>query len=286
MTPIDSAMLLKIAPAGAAKQRAIIAGIGQTIQASMTRYMIRTFLREAHFLAQICHESDGFNTLEEYASGAAYEGRTDLGNVIAGDGKRYKGRGLIQLTGRANYKKYGAILGLALEAQPELAVLPENAVLIACEYWKSRHINMFCDKDDLKAVTRRVNGGLNGLASRATYLRRAEAALGGKQENLVANVPSQEPVTQVAATAASSPFHTGAPALAPLHQGASGAAVSRLQRMLSDRGFSVMPDGEFGPPTVAAVLAFQEETGTKMDGIVGRQTWHALAAHAPPVYFA
>lgn len=143
------------------------------------RLQITTLNREAHFLAQMCHESDAFSTRHEYASGEAYEGRADRGNTEPGDGARFKGRGLIQLTGRSNYRQFGKLLKLDLEDDPELATVPANAVLIACEFWRQHHLNHLCDIDDLKRITRRVNGGLNGLTQRWHYLVRARIALVG-----------------------------------------------------------------------------------------------------------
>jgi putative chitinase len=136
-----------------------------------------TPLRTAHFLAQLAHESGGWRYSEEIASGDAYEGRKELGNVNPGDGRRYKGRGVIQLTGRANYARYGAALGLRLEQQPGLAALPEVAYRVAAFYWLDRNINADADRDDLKAVTRAINGGTNGLDDRRRYLQRAKEAL-------------------------------------------------------------------------------------------------------------
>ncbi len=81
-------------------------------------------LRLIHFLAQLAHETGNFRYMEEIASGAAYEGRKDLGNTQAGDGKRFKGRGPIQLTGRANHRKYGQQLGIDFENNPEIVALP------------------------------------------------------------------------------------------------------------------------------------------------------------------
>jgi putative chitinase len=104
-------------------------------------------LRDRHpaahcaLLAQTCHESAGFRTTEEFASGQAYEGRKDLGNTHTGDGVRYKGRGLLQLTGRANYREMGQRLGLPLEDQPELAAEPVLSLKIACEFWRRKAIN-------------------------------------------------------------------------------------------------------------------------------------------------
>lgn len=134
-------------------------------------------LRMQHFLAQAAHETDGFRVLEEYASGAAYEGRKDLGNVRAGDGKTYKGRGIFMLTGRANYAAYGKRLGLSLEANPHMAANPEISVRIACEYWKAKGLNQWADRDDIREITRRINGGYNGLKDRQTYLDRARKAI-------------------------------------------------------------------------------------------------------------
>lgn len=133
-------------------------------------YGLTTKSRIVHFLAQIAHESAHFQTVEEYASGAAYEGRKDLGNTKKGDGKRYKGRGYIQLTGRANYATYGRILGLDLINNPELAEVPLNALRIALEYWKAKKLNQYADKDDIRTITRRINGGENGLQDRKNYL--------------------------------------------------------------------------------------------------------------------
>ena len=162
-------------------QREIIDNISETISDTADDYGISTFLRRAHFIAQICAESDGFCTMHEYASGKEYEGRKTLGNTQPGDGVRYKGRGLIQLTGRANYRDVGKALGLKLEEQPELAGDPAVAVKVACEFWKRKHINHAADHDDVVHVTRLVNGGLNGLAQRKAYLARAKSALNAEQ---------------------------------------------------------------------------------------------------------
>ena len=159
-------------------QRRILAAVGPALDAEMARHEITLPLRIAHFLGQLAHESDGFATCEEYASGAAYEGRRDLGNVAPGDGRRFKGRGLIQLTGRANYRTYGALAGVDLVARPALAADPPLAARIACLYWARRGLNRLADADDLVAITRAINGGTNGLESRRRYVARAKAMLG------------------------------------------------------------------------------------------------------------
>lgn len=121
---------------------------------------------QAQFLAQLSHESDGFKTLEEYATGEDYEGSKVLGNTEPGDGKRFKGRGFIQLTGRWNYKHYGDKIGVDLIKNPELAADPDIAAKIAAQYWKDRVRPKVQDFSDTKAVTKAINGGYNGLEDR------------------------------------------------------------------------------------------------------------------------
>ena len=134
-------------------------------------------LRRAHFLAQVGHESAELLYVEEIANGDAYEGRVDLGNTQPGDGRRFKGRGLIQLTGRANYRDYGATIGVDLEVNDNwkrVSTDPALTVDVAGWFWKNNRINDLADKDDVRLVTRRVNGGLNGLADRTRQLGRAK----------------------------------------------------------------------------------------------------------------
>lgn len=181
MTRNAAELLHIVAPdytgANAANQAAIIAAIAPDFERVLAEYQISTPLRMAHFLAQIAHESAGLVTTVEFASGKAYEGRKDLGNVNRGDGVRYKGRGLLQLTGRANYQRLGGLLGLDLVGKPDLAAEPLTSLRIACVYWTDRKINPLCDADDLIAVTKKVNGGLNGLEDRHQYLQRAKTAI-------------------------------------------------------------------------------------------------------------
>lgn len=130
--------------------------------------------RRQMFLAQIAHESDGFRTTREYASGRAYEGRQDLGNTEEGDGIRFRGRGLIQLTGRANYKAFAHWSGVEVEDEPELLEEFPLALEAAVWYWDSRDLNTLADKGDFERITRKINGGLNGLEDRQRYLERAQ----------------------------------------------------------------------------------------------------------------
>lgn len=139
---------------------------------------ITTNLRMAAFLAQLSHESADLRYMEEIASGAAYEGRKDLGNVNPGDGKRYKGRGPIQLTGRANYQVYGDLLDLDLVNAPEQAATPEVGFKIAALYWHIKKLNALADVGDMTTITKRINGGVNGLEDRMRRYELAKSILG------------------------------------------------------------------------------------------------------------
>ena len=137
--------------------------------------------RAAMFAAQLGHESVGLRYMEEIASGAAYEGRRDLGNVHPGDGTRYKGRGPIQLTGRNNYRaftRWAREMGHTthdFEAEPWRVSEPHWGFLAASWYWvvARPQINNLADRRDLEGVTRAINGGLNGLADRRARYQRA-----------------------------------------------------------------------------------------------------------------
>jgi len=139
---------------------------------------INTPKRQAAFLAQLAHESGELKYFQELASGKAYEGRKDLGNTQPGDGVKYKGRGPIQLTGRANYAAAGKALGLDLVNHPELAATPEVGFRVATWFWNSRNLNGYADSGNFDAITKSINGGLNGKASRDAYYKKALGALG------------------------------------------------------------------------------------------------------------
>jgi putative chitinase len=154
------------------------------------KYNINTPIRQLCFLAQVGHESGGLYYTEEIASGAAYEGRADLGNTVSGDGKRFKGRGLIQITGRSNYTKLKNAFGVDLIGTPNLlgginvkkctGVQLKNAALSAGWFWDSKKLNDLADKIDITKklsagsanrtnfikITRLINGGENGLEDR------------------------------------------------------------------------------------------------------------------------
>lgn len=147
--------------------------------AAMAEFGIDTPLRQAAYLAQIAHESGSLRYVQEIASGEAYEGRKDLGNTQPGDGPRYKGRGLIQITGRANYKQCSqALFGDdRLLEMPSLLEETTEACRSAAWYWHSRSLNTLADTGAFRAITRIINGGFNGYADRLAYYERAKAVL-------------------------------------------------------------------------------------------------------------
>ncbi len=147
---------------------------------AMAEFGIDTSAREAAFLAQIAHESGSLHYVREIADGNAYEGRTDLGNVEPGDGVRFKGRGLIQITGRANYKACSkALYGdeEVLVINPELLEHVVPACRSAAWFWWARGLNSMADADDFKKITRVINGGFHGYDERLTYYQRARTVL-------------------------------------------------------------------------------------------------------------
>lgn len=150
------------------------------LQKYQEEFSINTPVRVCHYLAQVMHESGELKYTEELASGSAYEGRKDLGNTAPGDGKKYKGRGLIQLTGKFNYAKYMAYCGFDVVSKPQLLSQPLGATRSSMWFWKTHGLNELADIEKgrnteavLRLCTKRVNGGFNGLAMRRVYLNRA-----------------------------------------------------------------------------------------------------------------
>ena len=180
---LTEAQLRRIMPNLAlAKCQALLPHLNQ----AMREYEVNTLLRTAAFVAQLAHESGEFRYMEELwgptPAQRRYEPVCDLaarlGNTEAGDGRRFKGRGPIQITGRFNYTKYGGLLGLDLAATPELAATPAIAFATAGLFWKSNGLNPLADAQRFEAMTRRINGGVNGLADRQKYYARALQVLG------------------------------------------------------------------------------------------------------------
>lgn len=159
---------------------------------------IDTLQEIRHILAQLAHESDSFNAMEEYASGSAYEGRKDLGNKQAGDGVKFKGRGPIMVTGRRNYSLMGVKAGAPLKFidNPKLLATPEWGIWSACIFWTENGLLNISNLDDtfkvpykkrndnneleiihippVEYISRKINGGVNGLSERIKFYERAK----------------------------------------------------------------------------------------------------------------
>ena len=153
----------------------------QALTQAMEVHNINTPERQAAFLAQIGHESGRLKYVRELwgptPAQSRYEGRADLGNTVPGDGFKYRGRGLIQTTGRDNYLATGMALGLDLINQPELLEQPEHAANSAAWFWEKHGLNELADQGDHIRICRRINGGVNGLAERMALLKTATEAL-------------------------------------------------------------------------------------------------------------
>lgn len=149
---------------------------------AMLRFEVNTPTRVAAFLAQVGHESGQLRLVREIwgptPAQHRYEGNKNLGNTHPGDGKRFLGRGLIQITGRKNYAACGAALKFDLLAYPELLEQPANAALSAGWFWQSNNLNRFADTGNFVGLTKAINGGINGIADRRALWSRAKTTLG------------------------------------------------------------------------------------------------------------
>ena len=177
------------------------------LTAAMTEFAINTPARAAAFLAQLAHESGQFRFMEEIWGPTDAQRRYEpvtklsaaLGNTDTGDGKRFKGRGPIQLTGRANYQRFGNLLNVDLLADPARAASPEVAFRVAGLFWSKKGLNELADvatADAFTAITKRINGGTNGLADRQGFYATARTVLGVAEAPLTrggAPIPADEP---------------------------------------------------------------------------------------------
>ena len=171
--PITAQQLLQILP-----NAGPVAGVFvPVLNTAMNRYQIIGTKRVAAFIAQIGHESGQLKYVKEIwgptAAQAKYEGRKDLGNTVAGDGSKYRGRGLIQITGRANYMACGEGLGLDLIKQPELLEKPQYACMSAAWFWATKGLSTLADAGKFDTITSRINGGQNGAADRQALYAKA-----------------------------------------------------------------------------------------------------------------
>lgn len=151
------------------------------LNAAMARFQIDSAARQSVFLAQVAHESGRLRWVRELwgptPAQRGYEMRVDLGNTQPGDGWRYRGRGLIQITGRANYRRCGEALGLDLVNHPELLEQRDHAAMSAAWYWSHRGLNSLADAGDFDRITRIINGGQNGREERRAQWMLAQAVL-------------------------------------------------------------------------------------------------------------
>ncbi len=153
---------------------------------AMDIYHINNDLRMAAFLAQIAHESGEFRYMQEIwgptDAQLKYEPVTsvseNLGNTEPGDGELFMGRGVIQITGRYNYGKYGELVGVDLLSNPPIASSPQIAFSTAGAYWETHGLNELADEEDFETITEKINGGLNGYEDRCMYYDRAKDVLG------------------------------------------------------------------------------------------------------------
>ncbi len=148
------------------------------LNAAMHEARINTGLRQAAFLAQVMHESGRLMYMKELASGIKYEGRVSLGNTQPGDGVKYKGRGPIQITGRANYTAIMMDLGIDCVEHPELLEQPAEGCRASAWFWSTRQLNALADAGDFEQITKKINGGLNGQPDRLALYSVAKKVLG------------------------------------------------------------------------------------------------------------
>ncbi|MBD8090987.1 glycoside hydrolase family 19 protein [Pseudomonas fluorescens] len=171
--PITEQQLLQILP-NAGRNAGVFVPVLNT---AMGRYGVVGNLRVSAFIAQVGHESGQLRYVREIwgptVQQLGYEGRADLGNTVKGDGSKFRGRGLIQITGRANYAACGEALGLDLINQPELLEQPQHAAMSAAWFWSTRGLNTLADQKDFAKITRRINGGLTGQDDRLALYDRA-----------------------------------------------------------------------------------------------------------------
>ena len=253
------------------------------------QHAISTPLRMAHFLAQALHETGGFRILREnmnfsaqrlveifgvhrhsaavtvaeaeqiarkpeviaervYGLGNPHKAR-ELGNIQPGDGFRYRGNGILQTTGRSNHRRMGLACGVDFESNPELVTAPEHALKPALQHWTDHNLNVSADKNDIRTITRRINGGFIGISDREKWFEKTWPLLKDK------NQPDES-----------------------WKSGDEDDYVKWLQEALNDLGADpkLNVDGRYGPKTRQAVKNFQTAAGILIDGIAGPVTEAAI----------
>lgn len=266
---ITSNILRKIEPKA---KKSITDDLEKYLTDALIEAQINTPNRVCHFLAQAAHESDGFKTLQEYwgptAAQTRYEGRADLGNTVKGDGSLFRGRGIFQLTGRSNYKTIGKAIGEDLITDPTVAATGRISVKTAVEFWVSRGLNALADKDDVVGITRKINGGKNGLEDRIQRLaqvRKFASEIFAAQATVTP--PVAEPVKEQP-----EPL----PFLIFAKKGTKNEMVKIIQVALNHKGYALKVDGDYGDATEAAITDFQKKAKITVDGMVGPETYNTL----------
>jgi len=258
----------------------------------LPKYGITTERRVAHFLSQCAHESRGFTALEENLNYSAkalravfgrYFGdapkadadeyarnpemianrvyndkyrKYKMGNTEEGDGWRFRGRGLKQLTGRENYTNFGKSIGMTAEEAAEYVATPAGAIESACWFWDTKNLNKIADGDDVKRMTKVINGGSIGLEDRKKRYTHALKVLGMDAEDLAADDDDIQDILDD---------------IGVLRKGARGEGVKLMQEALG-----IGADGVFGPGTERALKEWQASNGLTADGIAGPATFDKL----------
>lgn len=151
----------------------IVRSFVDTVNKNSVKYGLVTADRVSKYLANVMVETDGLKTFQEYASGAAYEGRKDLGNIYPGDGKKFKGRGALQTTGRANYEAVSMVVygnKSTLTQKPEILADPVQGTIASLIFWNSKNLNFHADNSPFSRVVKIINGGLTHLKQRTEWL--------------------------------------------------------------------------------------------------------------------
>jgi putative chitinase len=258
----------------------------------LPKYGITTERRVAHFLSQCAHESRGFTALEENLNYSAkalkavfgrYFGdapkadadeyarnpemianrvyndkyrKYKMGNTEEGDGWRFRGRGLKQLTGRENYTNFGKSVGMTAEEAAEYVATPAGAIESACWFWDAKNLNAIADTDDVKKMTKIINGGSIGLEDRQKRYTHALKVLGMDAEDLAQDDDDIQDILDD---------------IGVLRKGAKGEGVKLMQEALG-----ISADGDFGPGTERALKEWQAANGLTPDGIAGPATFDKL----------
>jgi predicted chitinase len=238
-----------------------------SLKAAMDKAGYTDQTERAMFLAQMAHESGNFRYDEEIHDGSNYEGRSDLGNTQPGDGKRYKGRGYIQLTGRANYRHYGNKLGFDLEGQPELAKRPDVAAAVAVGYWNERVNREAARKGDVRTVTRNINGGYNGLADREAKFKKymGDPNYTAPGSGLVASSVSPSSSSSSASSVSSSPSTSSSTNILQMIRKEAGGSSAPTMTASKPKPVVGQPVKR-GGTSVQAVAQAQEAQQTAMEG--------------------